>query len=421
VATLAPSALVTGPARAPIAFGLGSVFTWRNGDRFESGITWDALTCDPAQGRGGPACAPDVPVGLPKNLVAGPGIGEATAFVVWGEYACSPIGGGWSEAQDRALAHLTAREEARAEQAFWTGDLGNTPNLSGANGFDAPIDLGEIGPVWTALAAVEQGIATEYGSLGTIHVSVRTASLLLSKGSLEKRGGRLYTELGTPVVAGAGYPDVPEIIGTAALVGYRSEVFTSSNRQGDLLDRATNDLVAIAERSYAIGFDPCPVVKASYTPDEGGSSTPKPPLTTLTLTAFPLAVSEGEPIMATAVGDEPPTGTVSLYSSIDGGTTWVNDGAMTKSGTEAERSFDTTGFAGAVSLQARSGTVSSNIVVVTVNPRVVTSVVLTATPNPVTVGEPITVTATTDETPTATPHLFSSPDGVTWTDEGAMS
>ena len=322
MATLAPSALVIGPARAPIAFGLGSVFTWRNGDRFESGITWDALTCEPAQGRGGPACAPDVPIGLPKVLTAGPEVGEATAFVVWGEYACSPIGGGWNEAQERANAHLAAREEARAERAFYTGDLGNVPNLSGANGYPAPLDEGAFDEAHEALAAVEQGIAREYGSLGTIHVSIRAASLLLSKGSLVARGGRLFTELGTPVVAGAGYPDLGEIVGTGALVGYRSEVFNSSSRQGDLLNRATNDLVAIAERSYVVGFDPCPVVRAGY-------GTPPVPLTTLSgLNSNPATVTVGQSITVTVDGDGPAVDPVHLFSSTDNGTTWNDEGVM---------------------------------------------------------------------------------------------
>lgn len=264
MATVAPPALVTGPVRAPLAFGLGSAFSWRTGDRWEAGVTWDAISCDPAEGRGGPLCAPDVPVGLPKVIDGAPEFGVATAFVVFGDAVCSPIGGGWDTVQSLAEAHLFAREEARAEQALWTGDLGNTPNLSGANGYPAPVGYGTHDSAEDALAAVEYGIGVEYGSQGVIHVSRRTASLLAKY--LENRGGRLYTKaLQTPVVAGAGYPDVPEIIGTGALLGYRSEVFNSSNRQGDLLDRAQNDLYGIAERTYVIGFDPCPVVKGTYT------------------------------------------------------------------------------------------------------------------------------------------------------------
>src|SRR3546814_10690186 len=56
--------------------------------------------------------------------------------------------------------------------------------------------------------------------------------------------------LGTPVVAGAGYPCThPDsvtagswIVATPALMLYRSEIFTATNRPGDLLDRGQNNL-----------------------------------------------------------------------------------------------------------------------------------------------------------------------------------
>lgn len=267
MALIAPSALVAAPARTPLAFGLGSVVVWRTGERWESGVEWDSITCDPAGGRGGPHCDPADVVGLPKEFNGEAVHGNAEPFVIYGHDNCNPIGGGgFGAAQDRANAHLLAREEARAEQALWTGDLGNTPNFSGANGAAAPAALGEFADAEAALAAVEQGLAEEYGSLGVIHMSRRTATLL--RRHLTARGGRLYTTLETPVVAGAGYPD-GEIIGSPALVGFRSEILTSSNRPGDLLDRATNDMYAIAERTYLIGFDPCGLVSATIAGEAG--------------------------------------------------------------------------------------------------------------------------------------------------------
>jgi hypothetical protein len=260
---VAPSTLVAAPVRTAMPYGLGSVLNWRTGDRFESGVTWQSVTCDPAGGRGGPHCDPADVIGLPKVFDGERLIAEATPFVVYGHDSCNIIGTSFEESQQYATDHLLAREEARAEQALWTGDLGNIPNFVGANGFPAPVTAGSHATAPAALAAVEQGIAEEYGSLGTIHLSRRTASLL--RDYLEASNGRLYTRLGTPVVAGAGYPDVQEIVGTPALVGWRGEAFTSSNRPGDLLDRAQNIIYAVAEREYVIGFDPCPVVKATYT------------------------------------------------------------------------------------------------------------------------------------------------------------
>lgn len=261
-----PPATVAAPARTPLPYGLGSVIAWRTGDRWEGGVEFEALPCVPAEGRGGPDCDPEVEIpGLPKPLddFDGPNFeGLGTTFAVYGEFSCSPIGGGWDRARTGAESHLIAREEARVEQALWFGDLGQVPNFSGANGYDAPTSLGEYTDPAAALAVVEQGIAERYGSQGVIHMSRATATLL--RRYLTKRGGRLYTEaLDTPVVAGTGYED-GEIIGTGAMFGYRSDVFTSSNRPGDLLDRKTNDLYAVAERNYVLGIDPCGLVSATF-------------------------------------------------------------------------------------------------------------------------------------------------------------
>ncbi|QGJ92692.1 hypothetical protein QDA04_gp22 [Microbacterium phage Megan] len=263
---IAPPAIVAAPARTPLPFGLGSVLGWRAGDRFMTGVAWVSPTCDPAGGRGGPHCDPEDVVGLPKDFDGERTLGEADPFIVYGHDACAIGGGNTPEtAQEFATAHLLAREEARAEQALWTGDLGNTPNFSGANGYAAPVSVGS-GTALEALALVEQGISEAYGSLGVIHMSRRTATLLGKH--LEKRSGRLYTRaLDTPVVAGAGYPD-GSIVGSPALVGYRGDVISSSNRPGDLLDRATNVMYAVAEREYVIGFDPCGLVIATVTDPE---------------------------------------------------------------------------------------------------------------------------------------------------------
>jgi len=281
---IAPTAPVAAPARTALPYGLGSVLGWRNGDRFMTGVNWVSITCDPAGGRGGPHCDPEDVVGLPKDFSGERTSGEALPFIVYGHDQCNAVANSPAEAQEFATQHLLAREEARAEQALWFGDLGNVPNFVGANGYDAPVDLGDF-PAVEALAAVEQGIAEQYGSLGVIHMSRNTATILSKY--LEKRGGRLYTRgLDTPVIAGTGYPD-GQIAGTGALIGYRGDVITSSDRPGDLLDRGQNIMYAVAEREYVIGFDPCAVVVASITP--GGDNVPGP----AGASAYEIAVENG--------------------------------------------------------------------------------------------------------------------------------
>lgn len=269
---IAPPQAVTGAVKTPLQFGLFSTFSFRPADRWEQGVTWETGTCEPVDGIGSWACDPeDDTLGLPKNLTGGPGVGGAASeFTVYGHFTCSPVGWSPAAAQAQADAHLLLREEARVEQAFWTGDLGNTPSLRGATVVGTTAVSLQLG-----LAVLEQYVAEEYGGQGLIHMT-RAAASLLADGSLTSNGGRLSTKLGTPVAAGAGY-DGSGPAGEAAtatteylyvtppVFGYRTDPFTSSNNPGDLLDRATNDLYAVTERTYLLGFDPCGVAATLIT------------------------------------------------------------------------------------------------------------------------------------------------------------
>jgi len=163
---------------------------------------------------------------------------------------------------------LQATEEIRVEQAFWTGDLGNVPNLS--DGAET-LAGGTAVDITSAISLLEDYSAGHHGGLGVIHMSRGTATAAVGAHVVPwPSGGRLTTALGTPIAAGAGYPGsapdgTPSGNGEAwafvspAVFGYRSDVFTSSSRPGDLLDRGNNQLNAIAERNYLLGFDPCGV------------------------------------------------------------------------------------------------------------------------------------------------------------------
>lgn len=277
--------VVDGAPRVALPYGLFSVLTTRpEGDkRWINGVQWEALGCWDVHGIGEPDCEPDedggtVAVGLPKTF-NGLVIGDATAFTVYGHFRCSPVGHTLQEAQDRATAHLLAKEEAAVERAFWTGNLGNIPNLIGS----AYEVTNTGGSGREALGLLEKAIGTDYGSLGVIHMSRAAATSLAADWLLIGSGGQLRTQLGTPVVAGAGYPGdgsptnpaagSEQMFATPALFGYRSEIDVASNRPGDLLDREDNDLYTIAERQYLIGFDPCdnpegsiPVVEFQLSP-----------------------------------------------------------------------------------------------------------------------------------------------------------
>lgn len=271
---ITPLAIVTGPARAALPHGLFSVVPVRTGttDRWESGVAFESIGCPPDAPKGvGPFnCDPEEgepnAVGLPKDLdEGGLVLGEAEPFLIYETYQCSPIGNTLSHAQDVAQARLEAREEMRVEQALSTGAFGQTPNFADTA---AVTDLGAQPSPREAIGLLEQTLATEYGAQGLLHMSRFTATILLEEGVVKLNNGRLATLLGTPVVAGAGYA-FEGVIATPAIFGYRSDIFNSSNRPGDLLDRDNNNLFGIAERSYLLGMEECGIWSVTF-PIAGG-------------------------------------------------------------------------------------------------------------------------------------------------------
>lgn len=272
--SFAPAQVVPGIPRTALPYGLFSVLTPREGadTHWQNGITWETLTCEPVSGIGDPSCEPDATTGLPKEFLTGGEHGEATPFTVYGSYVCSPVGHTIEYAQEQATAHLLAREEARVEQALWTGDLDNGGFAAGA------IDLGSNLSPEGAVGVLEAWLSQVYGSLGVLHTDRGTATLLLEAGVVKPSGNTLYTVLGTPVVAGAGYPVQGLVHATPALMGYRSEVFLGVSPASAGFDRAQNDLYAVAERTYVIGYDPCGTAVAEV------ANAPSLPSTTTTTT-----------------------------------------------------------------------------------------------------------------------------------------
>lgn len=277
--------LVPGITRTPLPYGLFSVLTPRPGDsdgHWQQGVHWEALTCAPADGLSDPCPPGGDAIGLPKNLTEGGEHASAAPFTIYGHYTCSPVGHPIGFAQDRAVEHLVVREEARVEQALWTGDLGNGGFAAGAT------DLGSDLSPEAAVAALEVWIAQTYGSLGVLHTDRGTATLLIEAGVVKPSGNTLYTVLGTPVVAGAGYPAEGLIHATPALMGYRSEVFPGASPTSAGFDHSQNDLYAVAERTYVIGWDPCGTAVAGVSNVSGADGA----------SAYEVAVAEG------FVGDE---------------------------------------------------------------------------------------------------------------------
>lgn len=252
--------LVPSVTRQPLPYGLFSAGTFRADEegRWRLGVEWQADSCPLTQTLGDTTCwdGEEEVEGMPKDLTSEPfELVESDQFTVLGVAACSPIGITPAELQERADTSLTLGEEHAVETRLWEA-------LSAAETTLPSVALDEAG-ARVALARMEAAQG-EGKTLGIIHMSRFVASLLGNR--LESRGGRLYTRLGTPVVAGSGYDDSSMVL-SGGLVLYRGEIETSSSAPYDLLDRDHNNLVAVAERQYSVSIDPCPLARVPFAND----------------------------------------------------------------------------------------------------------------------------------------------------------
>lgn len=240
---------VAAPTVAPRPFGLFSVATpvMEADPHWQLGIGWESIACT------APAFSKDQCI---TGLVVPPPPKEFTdscdswitvkPFVV---YAGQKVTGGMtpSEGEARAEARLALVEQTGAERGLWD-ELGSMIPGAAAT---TPAD---------ALALVEQALAEGYAGLGVVHLSPWMATMLGST-HLVTSGSRVTTVAGTPVAIEAGVPSASKntIVGTGAVVVRRAPVLAFSS-----VDRAVNDVLAIAEREYLVGWD-CMVTAATVT------------------------------------------------------------------------------------------------------------------------------------------------------------
>lgn len=280
--SIMPPALVQGAPRAPRPFGLFSVIAPRSGsaDRWEGGTVESlGLGCAPSGTEGlilGEIDCEAPAGGVSRDFTAHETTSTATAFTVFQSEKCGPIGRGLERSQEIARERLDLFEEILVERALWTL-LGTATEGVGVYDIDTDSFGGLRNGVLEAVALIEADQAAIYGTPGVLHMPRALAVAGIKEKALEARNGRLFTSLGTQVVAGWGYAqEAQRIYWTPQLFAYSGEVSTFSNTPGDLLDRRTNDLYGIAERQWLIGFEQCGDWDAqTLSPETGGGLSPE--------------------------------------------------------------------------------------------------------------------------------------------------
>lgn len=273
--------IVDPPAFVPMPYGLWDAVEQRSSGspHWQQGITWiercptGGTTYDECLSVTGTGAPPEPPVKTANVTQTSRG---ATPFTVYAEFQCSPVG--IPEAESIASDALARVEQQQVEAAFWTGAAGGQPvvfpHLAANTGaLDGDIVLQPAATaavtgadIVHALGALEQELADCYAGQGLIHVP-RTALPTLAAWNLVREvDGRLLTMAGNVVVVGEGYtgtgPDgttpatgTTWVYATGATWGYRSDVYVSRLR--DSLNRSSNTISMLAERTYVIAFECC--------------------------------------------------------------------------------------------------------------------------------------------------------------------
>lgn len=259
---IAPSVYIAPSATDPHRFGLFSVANVAESpERWELGVEWEPIESGRAELRAH-ECV-DV---YTADIVPEPGVdrAEALPFIVVGTYDCKSASRPITEAEERARLALTAGEERAVEYAIATGAMGNTPTFQGA---DDLTPAGGAVSLDDGLALIEATLGSDYQSVGTVHAPRLLGPPLGRYRLVERQGQRLETLTGTYVAVGGGYdlanvgPDgtTPDA-GTAWLYGTgrptmrMSDVFVQPD-EAHYLDKATNDVVILAQRAYLIAWD----------------------------------------------------------------------------------------------------------------------------------------------------------------------
>jgi hypothetical protein len=245
---------VVGPARVPVKYGLFSVldFTETADSTWEgAGVQWQSFDGGNALGVIGQVATPQSDTeGLPKSFTYSGDTDTAGVFTIYAQRKITP-GPGWTQEtmDERVNEILLALAERTVEQVL-TGDIGSlTPNLGDATIVDSTSRVIDM------VAALERNLSANYGSRGVIHMGRGNALIGLSLDAcLVSQGNGIYTKLGTPVVAGQGYPEDIAWC-TSAMTARRSGVLPTSGRSYDLLDTDDNNLYAIAEETFSIGWE----------------------------------------------------------------------------------------------------------------------------------------------------------------------
>lgn len=194
---------------------------------------------------------------------------ETGVFLTMASLSCGAVGYSTAELETKVLRRLEMNDQAAVERGLWSGlDFeGNSLQIRSLD--SEAVDIGgnyDPGLLTDVVGALERYAYTEqgYGSVAYLHAPIEVAAFAAEAGLVLPDGPRKVTPTGSVWVFGA-YP-AGEIIVTGQTTVWRAnpDVVTS-------FDRTSNEVLLLAERSYAVSFD-CFAGRAEFDPLEVISS-----------------------------------------------------------------------------------------------------------------------------------------------------
>ena len=203
-------------------------------------------------------CADITPVA--KTYLAGPTTVNADPFVLVSSLECGSVG--MDEATMRRILteRMNAGAQAAIENIFSSELFGQAPGLANATGVAT---LTAATSFAGAIGALESWLYARYGPAGVIHIPATYAFQVQSGGGLRWDGRKWLTPLGTSVsfgnysglAPGGGAP----VGDTTFYITGQVTIWQSPTDQmpslAEALNRSTNQVDAIAERVYLLGYD----------------------------------------------------------------------------------------------------------------------------------------------------------------------
>jgi hypothetical protein len=179
--------------------------------------------------------------------------------------ACGSLGTLGIDDEARARAALAGAEQRLVEGVFERGTI--APHLAAGAGVVTPAGVSAV-KVKRAIGSLEAYLRSEYNGVGVLHMS----PLLAEYVAPTVKGNQLVTKLGTPIAFGAGYDGVSPagatpaagtlwIYATGAVMVRKSPVLRPAEG-AETLDRATNQILMIVERSIVVAVDCVPIAAA---------------------------------------------------------------------------------------------------------------------------------------------------------------